>query len=274
MAAEVPEARVESFGDALVVEPAGDGWFDATLHPAYHLWGGTFVHGGFAMAITSKAMALAAGRPDAVTLTAHFTSQVDLAPTRVRTRIVREGGRHATVAATVVQGEVECMHLLGTFGDTSRAAGPSLHRDPPDVPAWEDCLDSGFPTRFTAHLDGRLDPATARFLSGGASGSTFVQGRLRFRGDQRLDAPTLAFVSDLLVSPAIEAGVAELSWIPTVELTVHAHDTSWTGEVLARIWIDHLSDGYATEDVEVWAGDGSRLLAVGRQLALVRAPSG
>ncbi len=263
----------DSFHDALQLERLDEATFRSPLHPAYHLWNGSFVHGGYAMALGSHAMALAAERPDAVTLSAHFLEQVDLQPATVHTEVLRRGGRHATVRATLRQDGRDRVVLTGVFGDVAAAKGPTRHSEAPDVPAWDVCIDSGFPRAFSEHVEGRLDPATAGFLRGEPTGLAYVQGRLRFRTDEVVGAPALAFLCDVLISPSIEVGEAQMGWIPTVELTVHVHDPSWRGEVQARIWTDHVTGGYATEDVEVWSGDGTRLLAVGRQLALVRSPA-
>lgn len=263
----------DTFHEALGLTRVDEHTFTTDLHAAYHLWHGTFIHGGFSMAVGAQAMALASGRPGAATLTAHFLEQVDLVPTTIHTEVLREGGRHSTVRARLVQDGRDRVVFTGVIGDVAAAKGPTRHRPAPSVPAWEGCVDTGFPSSFKQHVDGRLDPATAGFLKGVPSGSDFVQGRLRFHSDEVIDAPALAFLADVLISPSIEVGEAAMGWIPTVELTVHVHDPTWRGEVLARIWTDHVTGGYATEDVELWSGDGERLLAVGRQLALVRAPA-
>ncbi|MFT5222509.1 MAG: hypothetical protein ACI867_000812, partial [Glaciecola sp.] len=143
----------------------------------------------------------------------------------------------------------------------------------PSCPPWDDCLTTGFPHAFETHIQGRLSPDSAGFLTGAPSGSNVLTGRLRLRADEPVAGPALTFLSDVMMSPSVEMGLAGMSWIPTVELTVHVHDSSHVGEVLTSIRTDHLSNGYATEDVEIWSGDGTRLLAVARQLALVRAPA-
>lgn len=263
----------ETFADAARTTPLDERTWTSPLHEAYNLWRGTFIHGGFGMAVAVDAMAQAAGRPDPVTITAHFLEQVKLEEARIEVDVLRSGGRHSTVAAELVQGGVTKIRLTGTFGDTAAADGPSFHRPPPVCPEWDDCAETGFPGGFTTHVDARIDASTAGFMQGTPSGSNASAGRLRFRSDEPVAGPALAFLSDVMFSPAIEMGVAQLGWIPTVELTMHVHDASYVGEVLTVIRTDHLSEGYATEDVEIWSGDGTRFLAAARQLALVRKPA-
>lgn len=267
-----PTVPDETFAQACRTSPRGDGVWDATFHPSYWLWNQSFVHGGLGLATAVDAMARAADRPDPVTVTGHFMAQVKPEPAEVRCEVVRSGGRHSTVVADLVQGGDAKLRLVGTFGDTSFAEGPSHHREAPDCASWDECRSMDRDNRFFSHVEVAFDPATFGFLDGKPTGSDRSCARVRFRKDEPVAGPALAFLADIMWSPAQELGLVGMAWIPTVELTMHVHDSSWRGEVLVQIRLDHLSNGYATEDVEIWAGDGSRLLAVARQLALVRSP--
>ncbi len=260
----------ETFHEALGITRVDERTFTSPLHPAYHLWNGSFIHGGYSMAVAAQAMAEATGRPHPVTLTSHFMDRVDLAPVTIDVEVLRTGGRHTTAQAVLWQDDVPKLRLIGTYGDTSLAEGPSRHGPPPACPPWDECIGRGFPSPWKDQFEGVLDPATAGFVDGRPGGGMEVRGRMRFHQDEPIDGAALVMLSDVLVSPSLEAGDAQFGWIPTVELTVHVHDGTYRGEVLGLIRTDHLSTGYATEDVELWSADGSRFLAAARQLALIR----
>lgn len=153
----IDATTTETFASAATTTQRDARTWVSPLHEAYHLWGGTFVHGGFSMAVAVDAMIRACDRPDPVTVTAHFLEQVQLEDARVEVDVLRSGGRHSTVAAQLLQGDATKLRLLGTFGDLAAASGPSHHAVAPDCPPWDHCIGTGFPQGFTRHVEGRLD---------------------------------------------------------------------------------------------------------------------
>jgi hypothetical protein len=68
--------------------------------------------------------------------------------------------------------------------------------------------------------------------------------------------------------PPTMLGYQNVTWIPTIELTVHVRARPAPGWVLGVFRTRLLVDGVLEEDGELWDSEG-RLVALSRQLALV-----
>ena len=131
-----------------------------------------------------------AGRPDPVTVTAHYLSPPSEGLVSVRTRTVKSGRTFATVMAEVVQTDRERVRVLGAFGDLSPASGPDPHQRPPARhSASRRVREPGppDPPGGAAHPRGHepLRPPVARRTAPGAgpeTGDPFeITGWIRFR---------------------------------------------------------------------------------------------
>ena len=252
--------------------------FDADCRVGWRVFGGKAVNGGYLMAIAARAMAARAERPHPVTLTAHFLTTPDIGPLEVVTEMVREGGRHRTVAARVVQGEKECVRLLGTFGDLDRADGPTrVLREPP---SWSDDPDlpdplaglENFPTsEIFQRLDHRMPQETVGWTRGRPSGEGAHGGKCRWADGSDMDVFGLLFVADSYPPAVFDLGVSEAAWAPTIELTVQIRARPAPGWLTTRFLTRALTSGYFEEDGELWDEEG-QLVAISRQLALTGRP--
>jgi acyl-coenzyme A thioesterase PaaI-like protein len=248
--------------------------FTAECRIGWRVIGGSAPNGGYLMAIGARAMAARAERPDPVTLTAHFLSPPTLGPLEIVTEMVREGGRHRTVAARILQDGREHVRLLGTFGDLAHADGPTrVLREPPDWPAVESLTDplAGLrghllPEIFD-RLDHRMPPQTLGWTRGTPSGAGVHGGYCRWPDDDRMDPFGLLFVADAYPPAVFDLGVSEVAWAPTIELTVQVRAHPAPGWLATRFTTRALTDGYFEEDGELWDSSG-RLVAISRQLAL------
>src|ERR1700733_8127141 len=97
------------------------GW-TADLQPRWNV--GNNPNGGYLLAIAVRAMREEAGRPDPVTVTAHYLSPPADGPVSIRTQVVKPGRTFVTVMAEVVQGDRERVRVLGAFGDLPKREGP------------------------------------------------------------------------------------------------------------------------------------------------------
>lgn len=252
--------------------------FDAECREGWRVIGGSAPNGGYLMAIGARAMAERAERPDPVTLTAHFLAPPALGPLEVRTELIREGGRHRTVGARLVQDGTECVRLLGTFGDLGRAEGPTrVLRQPPDWPDADALPDpmAGVDPRLIPEifhrLEHRMSPDTMGWTRGAASGEGVHGGWCRWPDGDTFDVLGLLFVADAYPPAVFDLGVAEALWAPTIELTVQVRARPAPGRLATRFTTRALTDGYFEEDGEVWDSAG-RLVALSRQLALAGRP--
>jgi hypothetical protein len=252
--------------------------FTAECRVGWRVIGGIAPNGGYLMAIAARAMAERAERPDPVTLTAHFLAPPAIGPVEVMTELVREGGRHRTVAARLVQGDVECVRLLGAFGDLDRADGPSMVlRKPPGWPPVDDLPDpvvdlGDYPVPEILHrLDHRMPPETIGWTRGEPSGQGVHGGHCRWPDSDTIDPYGLLFVADAYPPAVFDLGAAGVAWAPTMELTVQVRARPAPGWLSTRFSTRALTDGYFEEDGELWDSTG-RLVAISRQLALAGRP--
>ena len=252
--------------------------FAAECREGWRVIGGVAPNGGYLMAIAARAMAERAERPDPVTITGHFLAPPALGPLTVETELVREGGRHRTVAARLHQDGLECVRLLGTFGDLTRAEGPTrVVRQPPDWPPVASLPDpivdlgSHATPEILHRLDHRMPPETIGWTRGAPSGEGVHGGHCRWPDEDRIDPFGLLFVADAYPPAVFDLGVAEVAWAPTIELTVQVRARPAPGWISTRFATRALTTGYFEEDGELWDESG-RLVAISRQLALAGRP--
>jgi len=230
-------------------------------------------NGGYLMALGARAMAMRAERPHPVTLTAHFLAPPAPGPLEIVTELVRSGGRHRTVGARILQDGVEQVRLLGTFGDVTRAEGPSrVLRTAPPWPAVEDLPDptrdlGGYPVpEIFARLEHRMPWETTGWTRGEPSGDGVHGGWCRWPDAPAVDVLGLLFVADAYPPAVFDLGV-DAAWAPTIEMTVQIRAVPAPGWLATRFASRALTDGYFEEDGEIWDSTG-RLVALSRQLAL------
>jgi len=252
--------------------------FTADCRIGWRVIGGSAPNGGYLMAIGGRAMAMRAERPDPVSLTAHFLSPPEIGPLEVVTEMVREGGRHRTIAARILQDGREHVRLLGTFGDLERSEGPT--RVLLEPPGWPDVITltdplAGVPEHSVpeifARLDHRMPPETLGWTRGTPSGSGVHGGYCRWPDEDTMDPFGLLFVADAYPPAVFDLGVSEVAWAPTIELTVQVRSHPSPGWLATRFTTRALTDGYFEEDGQLWDASGT-LVAISRQLALAGRP--
>ena len=224
-------------------------------------------------------MAAAAGRPDPVTVTAHYLAPGKPGPVHVDTTVVKEGKRFTAVQATLRSTEGRpILALLGTFGDLSRGDGDGsptrVDAAPPDLPPVEECHriepreGQPFPPPFATKVEARLHPADAGFATGdGPSGDPRVRGWFRFPDDEPIDTIGLLVVVDAFPPTTFNARLP-VAWTPTVELTAHIRARPAPGWLRCAFSTRFVTGGFLEADGEVWDETGA-FVAQSRQLALL-----
>jgi hypothetical protein len=175
------EVATHEFDRDTAVEALGEGRYRGVVSPGYSI--GTFPNGGYLLSIAVRALAEEVRLPDPFAVSAHYVSPtVDGQPFDVAIETIRTGRSHATLEARCTQGGVDRMRVLATFGDLSRASGPTVELgSPPDLPPLEECLggprrdgkpiNAPMPNGLVAAIrdrwDARIDPRTAPWLVGG-----------------------------------------------------------------------------------------------------------
>lgn len=259
-----------SFAVATAVASMGDGRFHAAVAEGWDINGNA--NGGYLLAVAGRAMALATGRPDPVTITAHYLSPGKAGPAEVQTRLLKSGKRFATASATYSAGDRVMIAALGTFSDLSVAPeAPTLVTgEPPELPPPDECVvrnSALVPVNFADKLDLRLHPDDALVDGGNPSGNALVRGWFRLHDDEPVDTIALLCAVDAFPPTAFNAHLPR-GWTPTVELTAHVRARPAPGWLRCRFATRFVTGGFLEEDGEVWDATG-RLVAQSRQLALL-----
>jgi Thioesterase-like superfamily len=258
------------FATATAVQPVAAGEWVASIDPGWEIAGNA--NGGYLLAMAARALAGAAGRPDPVTVTAHYLSPGRPGSVRIATQILKEGKRFATGTATMFSGTRPLLAVLGTFGDLSQFEGPELIEGaPPELPSPEQCVRvqpaGTFPPPFMGQVDLRLHPDDAAFAVGRQSGQPLMRGWFRLPGAEPIDSLALLCAVDAFPPTAFNARLP-IAWTPTVELTAHIRANPAPGWLSCRFSTRFVTAGFLEEDGEVWDSTG-RLVGQSRQLALV-----
>lgn len=259
-----------AFAVATAVAPLGDGVFHAAVAEGWDINGNA--NGGYLLAVAGRAMAMAAGRPDPVTITAHYLSPGKVGPAEVRTQVLKAGKRFATVSATYAAGDRIMIGVLGTFTDlTAYQVGPRLaDGEPPELPPPDECVPRNagvMPVNIAHRLDLRLHPDDAVLDGADGTGKALVRGWFRLRDDEPLDTIALLCAVDAFPPAAFNAALPK-GWTPTVELTAHIRARPAPGWLRCRFATRFVTGTLLEEDGEVWDSTG-RLVAQSRQLALL-----
>jgi acyl-CoA thioesterase len=229
-------------------------------------------NGGYLLAVTARAMSAAIGRPDPVTVTAHYLAPGKPGQASVSVEVIKQGRTFGTATATLEKDDRPLLRVLGTFGELTDNGGPQLvDLDPPSMPPPERCIPvdatETFPPPFMARVELRLHPDDATFRGGNPSGHARMRGWLRLRHGEAADTIALLCAADAF-PPAVFNASLPVAWTPTIELTTHVRYRPEPGWLRCQFATHFVSGGFLEEDGEIWDATG-RLVAQSRQLALV-----
>jgi acyl-coenzyme A thioesterase PaaI-like protein len=264
-----------TFAADTAVTPEGGGRYRSEIRAGWDIGGNA--NGGYLLALAARAMAHHSGRPDPVTLTAHYLSPGKEGPVSVSCETVKEGRRFATVSARMSAGDRPLLQVLGAFGDLADAVGgpERVEASPPALPPLEECIHSasgpGFAPPFMGRVELYLHPDDAGFRVGQPSGEARMRGWFRLPEAERVEPLGLLLGLDAF-PPTIFNARLPVGWTPTVELTCHVRARPEPGWLRAHFTTRFVTGGFLEEDGELW-DTGGRLVAQSRQLALVPRPA-
>ena len=254
--------------------------FAGEVHDGWDIGGNA--NGGYLLAIAARAKRDASGRPDPVSVTAHYLRPGKPGPVTVEVEPVKEGKTFASVRANLLGADGRpLLSLLGTFGTLGSTLDASEHHElvdaaPPEMPSFEDCKPrqhaAELAPAFMDKVDLRLHPDDSVFSSGQKSGAARMRGWFAWpEGDdgerEEIDTIGLLQATDAF-PPTIFNIELPVGWVPTVELTTHVRARPAPGPLRCEFTTRFVTGGFLEEDGEVWDATG-RLVAQSRQLALV-----
>jgi len=261
------------FDQDTAVEARGDGSFDCTVAPEWHVERGP--NGGYVSAMLLRAMMAAVSEPARAprALNVHFCAPPRPGPARIEATVERRGRTLSSVTARMLQGER--LLSLATAALALPRPGTASYDDTrmPQVPAPQACPE--LLGRFPIHerYESRRALGDEPF-AGGEAGLT--GGWIRLAEQPRApDAPLLAAYADAWVPSLLtrlEAGDPHPAGLPTIDLSVHFRSPMPSPKLsedayLLVVFRSRLAaDGFFEEDGEIWSREG-QLLAHSRQLA-------
>lgn len=241
------------------------------IHDGWDIGGNA--NGGYLMALAARGLRDLAGRPDPISLTAHYLSPGRPGPVQVEGNVVKAGRRFTTVAGRLGRDATTILQLVGTFGDLSQPLGTFEHlaSGPPELPPFEECVlrdstQGQVPVPLMDKLDVRIHPEHAGWLHGNRRGVAEVAGWFGFADGRPVDTLGLLMVCDAF-PPAVFHLDMPPGWVPTLELTVHVRAVPAPGPVRCVFRSQFVQGGFFNEDGEVWDSAGT-LVAQSRQLGL------
>jgi len=240
------------------------------LDGRWHITG--HLNGGYLAAVCGQAASEVLGGATPLTISTHYLAPArGGGPAEVEVEVLREG-RLSTARVRLSRDKL----LLESLVTTGSPAG----RDPledapcPEVPAWEDCLDTGGHEaaqvpgmEVLQHVELRLPADHAQAIAGGpALEHAVVRGRLAYRDGSPADVFLVSAAWDLLPPTPWFAHV----WgqLPTVAAQGVLYPGELVGPLVLEARCDTLRDGIADETSRVWDATG-RLVASARQTAVL-----
>ena len=258
-----------TFASATAVVPRDDGTYGAEIADGWEIAGNA--NGGYLLAIAARAVTVATGRPDPVTITAHYLAPGHPGPATVSVDVLRAGGRHSTAFFTLVAADRALLAGVATTTELHMSRGP-LRVDvaPPELPPPDECVllvpADPLPPPFVGKVEVRLHPDDAPFR-GEPSGEARMRGWFRLRNGEVLDSVALVQAVDAFPPTSFNANLP-VTWTPTVELTAHVRRHACDGYLACAFSTRNIAGGYLETDGEIWDESGT-LVAQSRQLQLV-----
>ncbi|QIK74166.1 thioesterase family protein [Nocardioides piscis] len=262
--------------DHVALTQSAPGEFAASLSDGWVVGGG--VNGGYLLATIGNALGRTApGKPDPLSVSAYYLSAAVPGPATISTRVIRDGGSVATLAADLEQGDESRITVLATYGDLGRLPDDvRTTAEPPVLPPREECFSNSMAppeVREMAPLMDRFDmlfdPACVGWAVGAPSGEGHIQAWFRLNGERDPDPIQLLMVVDALPPVSFDLGL--MGWAPTLELTAHVRARPAPGWLRVSHRTRNVAGGMFEEDCEVW-DSADRLVAQSRQLARLPRP--
>ena len=253
--------------------------YSAKVYPGWDIMGNA--NGGYLLALVGHALSDATGRPDCITISAHYLAPCPAGVARIVVTPVRSGRRFATATASLFvtseKGEKEIIRVLATTGDLANDPGGPSHMDghaafpPQGLLPFDECVGMSDSLESTfAYIHGRLgtraNAEDVGFRIGQKSGQALIRGWFAFNDDRPIDTRALLLASDAF-PPSVFNIELPVAWVPTVELTVHTRAIPAPGPVACVFSTRFVQNGLLEEDGEMWDSNGV-LVAQSRQLAL------
>lgn len=260
-----------SFGDTILLKPAGVNLWAGEADPDFAHMGGRF--GGWTAAVLLKAAMLEQDQQgEPLSLSVLYPDAIGDGPIEVSTRLLRSGARLQFWRSEVSQRGKLCAHAQVTFGVRRKTvAYTDAVRPEPPPPESLPRPEGAPPVPFLRQLESRwatpgpLDPA----VDPEAPTRSLVWGRSAH--GHAMDYLWLAALADY-APPRVAWKLKTFVPSSTVAMTVHFHATPdeiaevGTDFTLSEVECRRCEGGYFDHELKIWSRRGA-LLATSEQVA-------
>jgi hypothetical protein len=268
----IDAGSLSEFDRDIAITAEGDDLVGA-MSDGWRVGGG--INGGFQLSLIGNAIRAALPEhPDPVAVSAYYISPAVAGPARAVVRSLRVGGRTATVAAELEQGDDVRLTVLATYGDLAAFPTDDVRTtaEPVELPPRDQCVPNTMApdeikkmAPFTQRFEMLFDPDEVGWALGKPSGRGQISAWFRL-ADREPDPLSLLMAVDAL--PPVTFDLGMMGWAPTVELSAHVRAKPAPGWLRLRHRTRNVAGGMFEEDCEVWDST-DRLVAQSRQLALL-----
>ncbi len=262
------------FDRDMQLEAGPDGIYGARISDAWCIH--QTPNGGYLMALITEAMMQAGSKRSSPIVTANFISRCTPDDgARIRVESFAASAQFERLQAVITQEGSEKARAMGTFAvETDTCFIERFESSAPEIPPAADCIAIPALPGYSLydHVEVRLDPVDAGWLTGGELSNRSVQrGWFRFRDERPFDTGSLLLAADAF-PPPIMATQGMVAWVPTIEMSVNIRripDTRWLKCIFRTRFVNC---GMLEEDGQIW-DEKDQLVAVSRQIAQYRKPA-
>jgi len=226
-------------------------------------------NGGYLMAMIANAMMHISDKKATPILTANYLSRSVPGAVEIHISEIVRSRQFTRFEARLLQEGEEKVRALGTFAaENDTCTDDRYETSAPELATVDECVQVPRMPRYTLfdHLDLRLDPACAGWMTGGKPADISLnKGYFRFRDGRPIDLLSLFLIIDAM-PPAVMSTQGVTAWVPTIELSVNIRNLPRTDKLKCSLRTRFITCGLLEADGEVWDEEGN-LAAISRQIA-------
>jgi acyl-CoA thioesterase len=260
---------MHTFDRGIVVTRQGEGSYRGSVSADWSI--NENPNGGYLMALCAQAALEQSRMPSLSIFTAAFLSRCAPGEAEITVGPLGASARFERCRVDLFQGGELKTTALGTFTHRgSRSVTDRMEAEAPTLPPVETCVPIPEMPGYTLfrHLDVRLDPVCAGWMSGTPAERSEIRGWIRFRDDRPLDERAVLLLADAF-PPAVLASQGMVAWVPTLECSVNVRQVPRSAWLKGRFRSRFVHQGMVEEDGELWDETGA-LIALSRQIAQFR----
>ena len=265
-----PKSRpMHRFDQGIAVRREGEGSYRGTVTADWSI--NENPNGGYLMALCARAALQQSRMPSLSIFTAAFLSRCGPGEAEISVEPLGASARFERCRVDLFQEGKLRTSAMATFTDRgNRSGGSRMEAGPPELPPADACVPIPEMPGYTLfrHLEVRLDPACAGWMTGEPAERSEIRGWVRFRNDRPPDPGAVLLFADAF-PPAVLASHGMVAWVPTLECSVNIRQIPESVWLKGRFRSRFLHQGMVEEDGELWDETGA-LIGLSRQIAQFR----